>query len=135
MSITGIQDTDYHMLSEFLTCAELHNCAQVNKETKKLLDGTLQERKKDAFLSLPNLEKDHVDDIKRIYRINKSDRSIIKRHDLDSIRIHYGVVFEWFIQYIVKDTICLYTVYPNDLNMKFKIKQDKDNVLSLFMRE
>lgn len=125
-SITPIQDVDRYVLSEFLDIKDTNKCLHLNKYYKELYKERFTWLKYNTFVPISILDVSNQDKIKRIYRNNT-------RIDIDYIIIRYGVVFQWYLLWKLKDKITRHTVY--DDGKKYMIRKDHDDILSIYIYE
>lgn len=134
-TLTGINDIDNYVLSEYFSYKDLHCLCLTSKWLYDLMNPHIYNIRKNHFIPLNALIISDNMNITRVYELQEKN---IKSNDIDYIDIRYGVTFEWYVKFKLKDVNTTHIIYSSyningKLSKLFKIAYDDDAILSLYI--
>lgn len=139
-TLTGINDIDNYILSEYFSYKDMHYLCFTSKWLHNLISPYIYNIRTTHFIPLSGLIHPNYVNIERVYelQINKNNNQHIVKYDIDYVDIRYGITFEWYVRFKLKDVNRTHIIYSSynvngKLSKLFKIANDDDNILSMYI--
>jgi len=128
---TQIYDIDKYVLPSFLSRKELHSLSQVSKYAHGISKERIKWIRKNEYVPIDALLEYLIPSVRRVYRINKNKSEY--HYDIDSIFMGMGITHELYIKYKRNNNLSQHVLY--NCNFRFVIREDKYNVMSLYVKD
>ena len=141
-TLTGIDDIDNYVLTTYFTYQDFHQLCITCKWLYQLMYPHIYTIRRNHFIPMSGLIVPENDSVKRVYEVeistpNNMEHTLIA-YDIEYIDIRFGVIFEWYIKFKLKNvntTHIVYSTYTMEgkLSKLFKFAYDEHNILSLYI--
>jgi hypothetical protein len=128
---TQTYDIDKYVLPSFLSRKELHSLSQVSKYAHGISKERIKWIRKNEYVPIDALLEYLIPSVRRVYRINKNKSEY--HYDIDSIFMGMGITHELYIKYKRNNNLSQHVLY--NCNFRFVIREDKYNVMSLYVKD
>lgn len=140
-TLTGINDIDNYVLSEYFSYKDLHCLCLTSKWLYDTMSSHIYNIRKIHFIPLNGLIVPYHLNIGRVYQLQENKKNEdynIVVYDIDYIDIRYGITFEWYVKFKLRHVNTNHTIYScynvnGKLSKLFKIAYDDDAILSLYI--
>lgn len=128
---TQTYDIDKYVLPSFLSIKELHSLSQVSKYAHGISKERIKWIRINKYVPIDALFEHLIPDVRRVYRINKNNSEC--HYDIESIFMGMGITHERYIKYKRNNNLSQHVLY--NCNFRFVIREDKYNVMSLYVKD